>query len=166
MYKNFGFGIGNNFKEDLLLISATNETRVEAGMIFHIRITIRDQKEGEKKETIIAIGDTIIFENDDNVVILTENIPRKISYTLDDDEEEDDEDKENQNDQNTGRRGARAGSDIALGGTARTRYGAKQQSRVGIDENLKKSQNGLLKSKLEELKKRFANEEIQMGAKK
>jgi len=128
LYKNFGFGIGNNFKEDLLLINATNETKVEAGMIFHIRITVRDQKEGEQKETIIAIGDTIIFENNDNVAILTENIPRKISYTLDEDEE-DDEDKENQNDQNTGRRGTRAGSDIGLSGTARTRYGAKQQNR-------------------------------------
>ena len=134
-------------------------------MIFHIRITVRHQKEGEHKETIIAIGDTLIFENDDNAVILTEAIPRKISYTLDEDEE-DDEDKENQNDQNVGRRGTRGGLDAGLLGTARTRQGAKQQNSKGVDENLKKSQNSLLNKKLEELKRRFENSEIQMGSKK
>jgi nucleosome binding factor SPN SPT16 subunit len=40
LHKNFGFGIGFNHKEDSLAISATNETKIEHGMLFHVRITI------------------------------------------------------------------------------------------------------------------------------
>ena len=42
LHKNFGFGIGYNHKEDLLLINATNETKIEPGMLFHVRITVTD----------------------------------------------------------------------------------------------------------------------------
>lgn len=39
VHKNFGFGIGCEIKENLLEISATNETKIEPGMVFHTRIT-------------------------------------------------------------------------------------------------------------------------------
>lgn len=42
VHHNFGFGIGCQFKEDLLSISASNTLKVEPGMVFHVRITFRD----------------------------------------------------------------------------------------------------------------------------
>ena len=102
IHKNFGFGIGFNFKEDSLIINAANETKVEAGMLFHVRITLSEVKEGKAKSTIIGVGDTVLFRTNaagqPETVVLTENIPRKyqqISYTLDEDEEEEGEDDEN-----------------------------------------------------------------------
>lgn len=98
LHKNFGFGIGFNHKEDLLAISPTNETKVEPGMLFHVRITITDVKDGKSDSRMIAVGDTVWFKSDEETINLTENIARRyqqISYTLDDDEEEDDTNKEN-----------------------------------------------------------------------
>ena len=98
LHTNFGFGIGFNHKEDLLSINATNETKVEPGMLFHVRITLCDVKDGKSESRMIAVGDTVWFKSDEDKAILTENIPRRyqqISYTLDDDEEEDDNNKEN-----------------------------------------------------------------------
>ena len=63
LHKNFGFGIGFNFKEDLLQINATNETKIEPGMLFHVRITLCDVKDGGKKSTMIAVGDTVLFKD-------------------------------------------------------------------------------------------------------
>ena len=38
--QTFGFGIGFNYKERQLLVKADNETVVEPGMTFHVRITL------------------------------------------------------------------------------------------------------------------------------
>jgi hypothetical protein len=37
---NFGFGIGFMFKEEALQITASNQTIIENGMTFHVRIAI------------------------------------------------------------------------------------------------------------------------------
>ena len=63
---NFGFGIGCNYKEDLLVISAANQVKIEPGMVFHVRIIIKnspDSKDSEK-QALAAIGDTIYINTE------------------------------------------------------------------------------------------------------
>lgn len=95
LHANFGFGIGLAHKEDVLAISEANDTvTVQPGMIFHVRITFKENissnEKGGKELTVAAIGDTVMVTAD-GVSNLTEKIPSKyqhISYTLDDDEDE------------------------------------------------------------------------------
>ena len=96
LHVNFGFGIGLAHKEEQLAISETNDSvTVKPGMIFHVRITFKEEvvasetKSG-KELTVAAIGDTVMA-TDDGAVNLTGKIPTKyqhISYTLDDEEDE------------------------------------------------------------------------------
>jgi Xaa-Pro aminopeptidase len=53
LYKNFGFGIGCDIKESLLEIGPRNETKIEPGMVFHVRMTITDG------QIVVAIGDSV-----------------------------------------------------------------------------------------------------------
>ena len=61
LHANFGFGIGCNYKEDLLVIGAANQVKIEPGMVFHVRVIIKnspDSKDSEK-QSLAVIGDTI-----------------------------------------------------------------------------------------------------------
>ena len=68
VHNNFGFGIGFNFKEDRLLINATNETVVEEGMTFHVRIAVTGVHK-EPARSVVALGDTIVTRRDGNQVL-------------------------------------------------------------------------------------------------
>jgi nucleosome binding factor SPN SPT16 subunit len=95
VHTNFGFGIGCKYKEEELSINNNNVTKVEPGMVFHVRITFKDV-EGRGP---IAIGDTVIVEAD-SASLLTGKIPRKftqISYTLDDEDESEGSEEEEKN---------------------------------------------------------------------
>ena len=89
-HSSFGFGIGTQFKEDLLQINAKNNKTVEPGMVFHCRITLT----GVSKETsrsVVGIGDTVYIGQDGSAVVLTSAIQKRyndISYSLDDDEQD------------------------------------------------------------------------------
>lgn len=90
LHSNLGFGIGMAHKEDLLSISESNNLQIEAGMVFHVRITFKEANENGNL-TMAGIGDTIVVESSGDVVNLTQKIPSKTSaimYTLDDDEED------------------------------------------------------------------------------
>lgn len=64
MHSNFGFGIGCSHKEELLSINpSNNKTKVEGGMVFHVRITFKDV-EKDKRKGAIAIGDTVVVNGD------------------------------------------------------------------------------------------------------
>ena len=84
---NFGFGIGFNFKERKLTISAQNDTLVEEGMTFHVRVSLSGISKDPSRASV-AIGDTIFVSGsggEDNQ-ILTQKINRgyaQISYVLD-----------------------------------------------------------------------------------
>ena len=97
VHTNFGFGIGSKYKEEELSISSANiKTKVEPGMVFHVRITFRDV-EPKKSKGPIAIGDTVLVDKDGQAMFLTGGIPRKyaqISYTLDDPEDEKDDESQ------------------------------------------------------------------------
>ena len=63
IHNNFGFGIGFNFKEDALLINASNDTVIQAGMTFHARIAFSNVHP-EQARSIVAIGDTVLVKKD------------------------------------------------------------------------------------------------------
>ena len=89
-HSNFGFGIGSQFKEEKLLINAKNNTLVEPGMVFHIRVTLTGVHK-EPARSFIGIGDTVVIEQDGTPTVVTAGIHKKyseISYSLDEDEEE------------------------------------------------------------------------------
>lgn len=58
VHKNFGFGIGCEIKETMLEISATNNTKIEPGMVFHTRITFNHG------EVQVAIGDSVHVQSE------------------------------------------------------------------------------------------------------
>jgi nucleosome binding factor SPN SPT16 subunit len=63
LHSNFGFGIGCDFKEDLLLINSSNtKTLIQPGMVFHVRITIMAPSSKKNEKGIVAaIGDTVMI---------------------------------------------------------------------------------------------------------
>ena len=61
---NFGFGIGFNYKERALAITANNETVIEAGMSFHVRISLSGISKEDARNTV-AIGDTVTIGSSD-----------------------------------------------------------------------------------------------------
>lgn len=88
-HANFGFGIGFNFKEEALLISADNHTIIKPGMTFHVRIAFSNVHPDPARQ-VVAIGDTVLI-TDDGCTNLTEAVQKKyseISYTLDESEDE------------------------------------------------------------------------------
>lgn len=98
-------------------------------------------------------------------MFLTESIPRKISYTLDEDEEDELDDNKENNNQHNGRETKESTEDIGFEKAIRTRNANKAAGRNNED-TLKKNQSKLLDEKLKELRKRLDKDEIQMGAKK
>ena len=89
---NFGFGIGFTFKEDSLAITADNQTGIEVGMTFHIRVALTNVHK-EPSRSVVAIGDTVLVGSEKNEVI-TGGVQRKyneISYSLEDSESEKEE---------------------------------------------------------------------------
>ena len=133
VYKNFGFGIGCDIKESLLEISATNETKIEPGMVFHIRMTLSDG------DIVVAIGDSAHMQTDGTLEQLTENVPReyaRISFTL----EEDDEEEEEGKDQGRGSTLPDSSAANQLG-NKRTRAGrvTAASDKLAKEENIKKT---------------------------
>lgn len=81
IHSNFGFGIGSNFKEEILLINENNEILVQPNMVFHIRITLSDVDKRASR-ALIAIGDTVMIDHEGKQQVLT-TVQRKykeISY--------------------------------------------------------------------------------------
>ena len=87
---SFGFGIGFNYKERQLLVSAQNETVIEAGMTFHVRISLSGIC-SQPARAIVAIGDTVIIQPSGLPnKVLTKGIQKtyaEISYSLEESEE-------------------------------------------------------------------------------
>lgn len=137
MHVNFGFGIGAKYKEDELSINANNSTKVEPGMCFHVRITFRDVTK-EKSKSFIAIGDTVIVQEDGTPKLLTESVSRKyqnISYTLDD-EDEQEQVKEDSKSRDIARKSTAPDDGQVL--NSRTRGAAvTNEKNIQLEENLR-----------------------------
>jgi len=170
LHNNIGFGIGSNFKEDNLVINASNETIVQANMIFHIRIAMGSLDKLAEKSAI-AIGDTVLIKEEGDPEILTSKIPRKfgeVSYFINDEEEEKKgESKDTKEESKTGGRSHETkihdelkeitdNQDVIRSSRLREKNVAVHQN----DEARKENQVNLLNQKLEELKIRLNNDEI------
>lgn len=87
---SFGFGIGFNYKERQLMIKADNETLVEAGMTFHVRVALSGISK-EPARSIVAIGDTVLISEPGTPNRqLTSGIQKsyaEISYSLEESED-------------------------------------------------------------------------------
>ena len=172
VHKNFGFGIGFDHRESLLEISATNkECKVEGGMVFHIRLTMDDSSTAEKGKAIrVAIGDTVMVKATGEIIPLTEGAPKeyqRISFTLEESEEEDEEVglEDAKRAEGDLRNSIPEGNEV---GSRRIRAGRAManQNKAKNEDNIKQGQAALLDKKLEELKERFANDEIMTSQKK
>mmetsp|Transcript_23421 Transcript_23421/g.17869 ORF Transcript_23421/g.17869 Transcript_23421/m.17869 type:complete len:90 (+) Transcript_23421:1041-1310(+) len=87
MHSNFGFGIGTGFKEEALLINETNDTIVEPGMTFHVRVSFTEVSD-KPERSVVALGETVVVDQEPR--ILTAKLQRKwneVSYQLEDKEE-------------------------------------------------------------------------------
>ena len=76
------------------MIDSSNNQVIEPGMVFHVRITLDCKMAKEKKNLVVAMGDTVLIDKDGEPEILTKGIPKKfsqLSYTFDDEEEEKEE---------------------------------------------------------------------------
>lgn len=172
-HTNFGFGIGCSHKEELLSINSNNnKTKVQGGMVFHVRITFKDV-EKDKRKGAIAIGDTVVVNGDGSTQFLTASVARKyqqISYKLEDEDEEQDDESAGESEGAADRK-TKAGSSVVNGNailSTRTRGAAAKPSasKAAGEESLKKGQDALLDEKLEELKGRYERDEIQVNSKK
>mmetsp|Transcript_39635 Transcript_39635/g.38174 ORF Transcript_39635/g.38174 Transcript_39635/m.38174 type:complete len:268 (+) Transcript_39635:930-1733(+) len=169
IHTNFGFGIGSAFKEEILFINEGNDIVVEAGMAFHVRVTL-SEIEKKPERSMVAIGETVVVEAD-TTRVLTSKIQRKygeISYQLansdEDKEEEEDESKNEESKESVGdeQQLIKDGlNNVILG----TRLRQKNQGQHRNYEARQKSQDDLLDKKLEELKLKFENNQIQVSAK-
>jgi hypothetical protein len=56
-----------------LIINENNDTLVKHGMVFHVRITLSEVTK-KPSSSIIAIGDTVLLDNEGKAVILTQAI--------------------------------------------------------------------------------------------
>lgn len=91
---NFGFGIGFSFKEDSLAITAENQTGIEVGMTFHVRVALTNVHK-EPSRSVVAIGDTVLVAADKNDIITggIQRLYKEISYSLEDSESDKEEAK-------------------------------------------------------------------------
>lgn len=145
VHSNFGFGIGSSYKEELLTIRSTNtKTKVEGGMVFHVRITFEDVEKA-KNRSAIAIGDTVVVNGDGTTQCLTAAVARKyqqISYKLEDDDDLDDGQSNGEDDLGRGDQ-SRGAVQPAVNGNAilptRTRGAAARPAagRAAAEETLK-----------------------------
>lgn len=82
------------------MINEANETLVQPGMTFHVRITVQDMHP-KPTRSVIAIGETILIKEDGSALILTNGIQRKyseISYSLSQSDDEANGDKKMKDD--------------------------------------------------------------------
>jgi Xaa-Pro aminopeptidase len=100
LHTNFGYGVIISATYNLIdwfldqgrlfTDNEQNETLVRANMIFHVRITLQEIH-AKVTRSVIAIGETVLINEDGSVAILTSPIQRKyseISYSLQEDEDE------------------------------------------------------------------------------
>jgi len=102
--KNFGFGMGIEFREGSLTIASNCEAIVKKGMIFNVNIGFtglvnKDSSDSKGKDVALFVGDTVqVIDSSSPAVILTpskKKIKNIAIFLKDEESEEEDEEKEN-----------------------------------------------------------------------
>lgn len=81
---NMGFGIGLEFKENLLVLNSKNTREIKERMVFNLALAFSGLKSEKSKTYAIMIADTVIISAENNE-IATSQISVKyedISYSL------------------------------------------------------------------------------------
>lgn len=82
---NFGYGIGYEFRESVLLINSKNERKVKENQIYNIVLSLKNLKTSSGRVFSVQLADTVRVTEEGNVN-LTDSISKKyddIGYTLD-----------------------------------------------------------------------------------
>lgn len=93
LQKVMGYGIGMNFKEELLAIKEDNQRIIQSGMVFNVRLSLTNfakQNDAPTQRNCLLLADTLIVLKD-GAEVLTRSVTRsygEISYFLDDEVEE------------------------------------------------------------------------------
>ena len=146
-------------------------------MCFHARITITGV-DSEPSRSIIALGDTVIVEQDGKIVNLTEGVQKsysEISYSLEDDDQEEqkpapkkqsqDDDDESSEEEEGSEEVLQNGGNVMTSSRLRSKAIDQKERQNDLLER-KTHQLALHDAKVKELKIRFQRGEIASSAKK
>ncbi|CAI2378197.1 unnamed protein product [Moneuplotes crassus] len=147
--KTFGFGIGCKLQEKSLTISPTNSMKVEIGNTFCIRVSLEKFCEKKSRDSLL-ISETVTI-NEEGKAIPSFKIKasyKEISYSINEPDEGD---------------GSEEGEDNGV--IRQSRLRDKNVKSRGVDER-KEHQDQLFIKKLQELKTRFENNQIDPSSNK
>ncbi len=65
--KHFGFGIGYEFREKILLISPKNENRIKRGNAFAVITSFKDINNGNNHKYSMHTGDTVFLDHENKL---------------------------------------------------------------------------------------------------
>jgi nucleosome binding factor SPN SPT16 subunit len=153
--KNFGFGIGYEFRETCLTIREKNFQKIKRGQVFSIISSLDKIKDENGKEFSIHLSDTVILDLNGKVKNLTQGISSDFStigYNIDDDKNKTEQYK------NAEKEGVVQKEDN-IGTTGRRTRAAIRREEMMQEQNraleIKKHQRSLLDKKMAEMTERL-----------
>jgi nucleosome binding factor SPN SPT16 subunit len=160
---NFGFGIGYEFREGCLAITAKNEREIKVGHVFTVITSLKGLKGRNNVQYSLHLSDTLIINADNRAEVLTDEISKRlddIGYALEDEEEDIKENKNHKNKQESKAESKpRTAMEIEEDNmVARTRAAKRNQQLVLEQEKnakIKEHQKELLDQKMAELEDRL-----------
>lgn len=78
--KHFGFGIGYEFRERMLVISPKNTNRIKRENVFAVITSLKELQNSNKHKYSIHLSDTVILNNKNEI----ENITSEVGIEFDD----------------------------------------------------------------------------------
>lgn len=154
--KNFGFGIGYEFRESCLAIREKNHKKIEKGNVFSIITSLKNIKNDNGEMFSIHISDTIVIESNGknkNLTALISSDFNTIGYNIDEDKTKTEQYKTT-NKKNKANGQPDKPADRRTRSAFRREQMIKEQERIG---RINSNQKSLLDKKMEELKERLAS---------
>lgn len=166
--KNFGAGIGCHLKEKSLEINAENETLIEGGMVFELRVGLTGMKNSKMNYSLL-ISDVVLVSGDNKSrEILTGAISKAykdISYSMDE-EAPIEEKKARDNAKDKQQQSKKNGENAEMLWQQERKLRAKENPHnLEREAERTKHQKELLEKKNKELQERFNSNTIQTSKK-
>lgn len=165
---NFGHGIGLEHVNSSLIINASNERKIQQGMVFNVVLSLTNFKSQKNTPYTLQIADTIVIKQNNSKENFTSEISKSLSdiyYNMEDDEEE--EKQKNGKEKNSNMMNITVD---AMGRKTRSTYMSNEEKAKEFQKR-KDHLSNLLKRKNEEFKERYVNrnnsmdEEVQITKK-
>lgn len=155
-----GASIGVEFRELFMVLSAKNERKVEAGMVFNVAISVSNIANSKGKIYAVALADIVSVEAKETKV-LTRSVGKEfneVSFTID----EEDKEKIEEVLQKPNKQIGSSTSTRDAGATNKRRGRRNEITMINMQNDLKRRnhQQELSDRKLEELRERMANNEF------